>query len=1592
MSAPGQPVVDRSSLTRVRTVLADRIVREQGNQLYAKCPAHEDHDPSLSITWRDDSAKGGSVLLQCHAGCSTDDVVAAAGLKFSDLFDTPPGRPANGTATGPRAAGRVASHRPAASTGAAAKRSAADIEATYRYDNADGSEAYTIVRWKVGAKFSVRHPDPNRPGGWAPGGPNREGKVLYRLPQVLAAREAGHQVWVVEGEKDTDSLNAYFAANRLNAVATTAPFGAGSEPGKKWLPQYTAALEGAHVVIVHDNDQPKGKDPKTDYAGQRYALAVLAALEGTVESVRLVRAAAGKDATDHLEAGHGVDAFVDVNPAELAAMIAAHDDGTPLSGGNSSAPVAPPADPKPNQRKAKAKTPAARYTDVPGADDDELIDASQIVLRRDRFAIIGDGLYEVKWEGSGDARRQVAHELINVNPQLVRRLRFDMGDGETPRVTHRDLAVSREDETIVMEALNDEEWQKLAWAEELPWSVEYTDTANGRAKIRKGIMATSPVAPIRTLYGRLGWWDIDGQWVYLHAGGAITKDGPTDQYTVKVSPKYHPFTLPEPAANAAELREALTAGLFDPMEVLDDRLMAPMLAAAYRACLGWCRVTVAPTAPPGSGKTGLAAIAQQFYAPTARHHRMPFAAGEDQSTLASLEEHRFILGDMLTILDDAAPDKGTEALGRRLNQIARSQAERRGKDRRTRDMGTRAEHRPNGLLGMTLEQWVGIESAETRIVGLTMEKDAFDPHATFGPLDEGDGPMLRAKLAATMIQWAAPQMPMTDWLEDSRAKFHKTMMDDDAPDRGVEARRSDSFADLMCGVDALIKMASELKAITSEEASYWWARMFDGLMEAKTAMTAERETRRPATIAMELLRSAFVTKAVSVSDRTDNTAPPEADLYGWEKNDVQYGGWRRAGQNIGWADDHKLYLLPGPTTEVLAKEARGSSITWPYTNVSLGNMLADAGMLRVNDTKDGRRTAIPVRIGGKQIRVWELIKEAVYPEGDDGDQGAEPTGPNPEPEPTPAPPPGPAVLDTTPLRPARPAETPAEALEDTKQAESRQTPERPAQGRTAARRDPYGPYDAPALVCSAKGAWLALPEPRAVDLPDLPNDETALAELLHWATTTFRLGVKKLKPAGYDSYGQVWITEDLRKRLKLPNRLTRPETKDATKRAEKKEATEGKNHAKVRDMLTNGGWNVGGMGRIAEWTQIWRKGAGRTMLTVTSWMHEDPDHSLFGASNPEVSPATLARRIGLYAAAVGVAQQWTPASGGITILRATRPELHKHDRPEHPADICKPNLERPWFWQRAPQPDEAAMEWAILIDKRGAYVGGASALQLSYGALEEYPNGFVFDLEQHRNRGGFALVDVPVWDHTRLPDPLNRAADKPGPVWVAFPTLRGLVELYELDVKILKAWMWPAEETGRIFEPWYKAIRGPLLATEAVKYLEPGPERSKRLEKLKLRPEAAEHFAKAAKDDPDVAAVRAVVKGNYQAGIGRLDYDGIRNTAHRMWRPDWRAQFIAQSRFAIARDIMTAAEQYGRYPLAIATDAVLYAANDPDPRKGLPPNFKLDWGLGGFKHEGSARMADVDGLLRQGRTPVPTDPRTGRLGLMETLKTGGEMR
>ena len=117
--------------------------------------------------------------------------------------------------------------------------------------------------------------------------------------------------------------------------------------------------------------------------------------------------------------------------------------------------------------------------------------------------------------------------------------------------------------------------------------------------------------------------------------------------------------------------------------------------------------------------------------------------------------------------------------------------------------------------------------------------------------------------------------------------------------------------------------------------------------------------------------------------------------------------------------------------------------------------------------------------------------------------------------------------------------------------------------------------------------------------------------------------------------------------------------------------------------------------------------------------------------------------------------------------------------------------------------------------------------------------------------------------------------------------------------------------------------------------------------------------------------VLTTIKLTYASAIGRLDAETAAGKSP-LFRPDWRHHVIGTARANLLRKLASVAQTSGRYPLAIATDCVLYASSDPDPQTACPAGLPYDphgVDLGKAKPKGSVPLAAALPLLRAARRP-----------------------
>ena len=530
--------------------------RKSGKWVKFRCPTHDDKNPSLGVTY--DAAKG-RTQLRCFGSCDDTTILAALNLSVRDLFDDPGGggskrsRGASSNGLVDLAERRAAPASPSPPDGkpssSKSKAQLGPVVATYTYTDRAGELVGRVLRYDPKAfRPQAWNPKTRR---WAFGG---FPPVLYRLPQVAAAIAVGAPVYLVEGEKDADT-----AVNQYGEVGTSNASGGATG---HFLPAHAEQLRGAHVVIVADRDP----------TGYGHAVEAADRLAGIAATVRTVHARAGKDLTDHYAAGHSLFDLDDVDPrVELRLITGGKDDdsgggGPPAGGGSDNTD-----------------------DETPNYEPKYLYRHGKTVRVNERRKIGDPARYQVIWH----CEVSILGELVN-----------DDGDPDTHLVRGAvRLGLRRTARNTDGAALSDETGQPLweqaevllpaekindgTWPDCLPWpGLLHNRSRKAKDDALEAAQMVVIVGPWRMQrqYTATGWRDEEGQWKYIHAGGAITPDGLIPLNTVELPRPIRLIHPPEPTTDQDRLLQAITAG-FDPLVQLPARIVAPLIGYAFRGLL-----------------------------------------------------------------------------------------------------------------------------------------------------------------------------------------------------------------------------------------------------------------------------------------------------------------------------------------------------------------------------------------------------------------------------------------------------------------------------------------------------------------------------------------------------------------------------------------------------------------------------------------------------------------------------------------------------------------------------------------------------------------------------------------------------------------------------------------------------------------------------------------------------------------------------------------------------------------------------------------------------------------------------------------------
>ena len=261
---------------------------KNGMEHLCLCPVHGDRKASLSVVETNDR-----ILMKCLShDCSTEAICDAIGIKVTELFREP--MPENAKPARKSTAGRKkATPPPPPEEPAPAKTYGSYAEAygylgklvcCYPYRDSNGRLMYEVARimQKDGEKTFRQHRPVKPDGSGKCTFPIRldvpaamRESLIYRQREIEDAVAAGEAVYIVEGEKDADTMA------KLGLHATTNSGGGGKE---RWKDGHTAHFKGAaEVFILPDNDA----------TGEGHAQEVYKAVAKVAKAVYIIRLVEG---------------------------------------------------------------------------------------------------------------------------------------------------------------------------------------------------------------------------------------------------------------------------------------------------------------------------------------------------------------------------------------------------------------------------------------------------------------------------------------------------------------------------------------------------------------------------------------------------------------------------------------------------------------------------------------------------------------------------------------------------------------------------------------------------------------------------------------------------------------------------------------------------------------------------------------------------------------------------------------------------------------------------------------------------------------------------------------------------------------------------------------------------------------------------------------------------------------------------------------------------------------------------------------------------------------------------------------------------
>jgi hypothetical protein len=518
-------------------------------------------------------------------------------------------------------------------------------------------------------------------------------------------------------------------------------------------------------------------------------------------------------------------------------------------------------------------------------------------------------------------------------------------------------------------------------------------------RLRHAMQVLSGEIPQRRVYAHTGWRQIDGMWVYLHAGGAIGPVGMVPDIEVALSPPLARMMLPDPA-----LGEDLVAAVRMALQLLDLLPLAvavPLLGAAWLAPLCELLGPDAPDfvlwlhGPSGVFKSEYLALAMAFYGDFSRTS-LP---ANFSATANAIERFTFETKDALLAIDDFHPAgdaKEQAAMNQIANRLLRGAGNTSGRARMHADTTLRPALFPRGLAIVSGERLPDGHSNAARMFPVAVEPGAITP-ARLRQAQEARHDYPHAM--AGYLQYLAQRFDVLQGEMPARFRALRAELQVD----GSHRREPGQVAHLLLGLETFFSFAVAIGAITGAEREARLGEAREVLLAHSREHAESQAEEAPEQVFLRLLAGGFASKRAYLEHKQGGV-PQDPEQWGWEPS-IRRGAdggesivWQHptVAQLVGVVDDEWLLLFPEPVYQFVAGAARTGGRIFPVEAKSLWRRLDEGGLLATEMDGIKRRRLVNAWISGATRRVLKLRTDALVPSspsetGEEGEEGEEPT-------------------------------------------------------------------------------------------------------------------------------------------------------------------------------------------------------------------------------------------------------------------------------------------------------------------------------------------------------------------------------------------------------------------------------------------------------------------------------------------------------------------------------------------------------------------------------------------------------------------------